>query len=150
MRPTSRPSCCRPSQSKAQILALANAGGDFINAMKAAKEFGINKTMKMAGLLVFINDMHSLGLANTEGLQLTDSWYWNQDDASRKFAKRFFDKIQAHAVQHPGRRLLGHHDLPEGRAGGRHDRRRQGDGARSRAPRSTTSTTRARSAPTAA
>ena len=80
--------------SKAQVLALANAGGDFTNAMKAAKEFGINKTMKVAGLLVFINDVHSLGLANTEGLQLADSWYWNQDDASRAFAKRFFDKYK--------------------------------------------------------
>jgi branched-chain amino acid transport system substrate-binding protein len=80
--------------SKAQILALANAGGDFTNAMKAAREFGVNKTMKVAGLLVFINDVHSLGLANTEGLQLADSWYWNQDDASRKFAKRFFDKYK--------------------------------------------------------
>ena len=80
--------------SKAQVLALANAGGDFTNAMKAAREFGINKTMKIAGLLVFINDVHSLGLANTEGLQLTDSWYWNQDDASRVFAKRFFAKYK--------------------------------------------------------
>ena len=80
--------------SKAQVLALANAGGDFTNAMKAAKEFGINKTMKIAGLLVFINDVHSLGLANTAGLQLADSWYWNQDDASRKFAKRFFEKYK--------------------------------------------------------
>ncbi len=80
--------------SKAQILALANAGGDFTNAMKAAKEFGITKTMKVAGLLVFINDVHSLGLSNTEGLQLADSWYWNQDDASRKFSKRFFEKYK--------------------------------------------------------
>lgn len=80
--------------SKAQVLALANAGGDFTNAMKASREFGINKTMKIAGLLVFINDVHSLGLANTEGLQLADSWYWNQDDASRKFAQRFFDKYK--------------------------------------------------------
>ncbi len=80
--------------SKAQILALANAGGDFTNAMKAAREFGITKTMKVAGLLVFINDVHSLGLANTEGLQLADSWYWNQDDASRKFANRFFAKYK--------------------------------------------------------
>jgi len=80
--------------SKAQILGLANAGGDFTNAMKAAREFGINKTMKIAGLLVFINDVHSLGLANTEGLQLADSWYWNQDDASRAFAKRFFAKYK--------------------------------------------------------
>lgn len=76
--------------SKAQILGLANAGGDFTNAMKAAKEFGVTKTMKIAGLLVFINDVHSLGLANTQGLQLAGSWYWNQDDASRSFAKRFF------------------------------------------------------------
>lgn len=80
--------------SKAQVLALANAGGDFTNAMKAAKEFGITKTMKVAGLLVFINDIHSLGLANTEGLQLADSWYWNQDAASRKFATRFFGKYK--------------------------------------------------------
>jgi len=80
--------------SKAQILAMANAGGDFINAMKAAKEFGIDKTMKIAGLLVFINDVHSLGLNPTAGLQLADSWYWNQDDASRKFAHRFFDKYK--------------------------------------------------------
>jgi len=80
--------------SKAQILALANAGGDFTNAMKAAREFGVNKTMKVAGLLVFINDVHSLGLANTEGLQLAGSWYWNQSDASRKFANRFFAKYK--------------------------------------------------------
>lgn len=80
--------------SKAQILAMANAGGDFTNAMRAAKEFGISKTMKVAGLLVFINDVHVLGLSNTEGLQLADSWYWNQDDASRKFAKRFFEKYK--------------------------------------------------------
>lgn len=80
--------------SKAQVLALANAGGDFTNAVKAAKEFGINKTMKITGLLVFINDIHSLGLANTEGLQLAGSWYWNQDADSRKFAARFFDKYK--------------------------------------------------------
>ncbi len=80
--------------SKADILAMANAGGDFINAMKAAKEFGITKSMKVAGLLVFINDVHSIGLANAEGLQVADSWYWNQDDESRKFAKRFFDKYK--------------------------------------------------------
>ena len=80
--------------SKAQVLGLANAGNDFTNSLKAANEFGITKTMKVAGLLVFINDVHSLGLANTEGLQLADSWYWNQDDASRTFAKRFFEKYK--------------------------------------------------------
>ena len=80
--------------AKPDILAMANAGGDTINAMKAAKEFGITKTMKVAGLLVFINDVHSVGLSNAEGLQLADSWYWNQDDETRKFAKRFFDKYK--------------------------------------------------------
>jgi len=80
--------------SKAQILGLANAGGDFVNAVKAAREFGITKTMKMAGLLVFLNDVHSLGLQNTQGLLMTDSWYWDQNDATRKFANRFFEKTK--------------------------------------------------------
>jgi branched-chain amino acid transport system substrate-binding protein len=78
--------------SGAQVLGLANAGGDFINSAKAAKEFGITKTMKLAGLLVFINDIHALGLDNTAGLYLTTPWYWNQSDASRAWAKRFFDQ----------------------------------------------------------
>ncbi|MCE3271197.1 MAG: putative substrate-binding periplasmic (pbp) transporter protein, partial [Ramlibacter sp.] len=65
--------------SKAQILGLANAGGDTINSIKAANEFGITKTMKLAGLLVFINDIHSLGLKTTQDMYLTDSWYWNQN-----------------------------------------------------------------------
>ena len=80
--------------SKAQVLGLANAGGDFQNAMKAAKEFGILKTMKVAGLLVFITDVHSLGLKNTEGLLLTTSWDWNLNDKTREFAKRFFEKTK--------------------------------------------------------
>ena len=80
--------------SKAQILGLANAGGDTINAIKAAKEFGIDKTMKMAGLLLFITDIHSLGLRNTAGLQFTSSWYWDLNDDTRKFANRFFEKTK--------------------------------------------------------
>jgi branched-chain amino acid transport system substrate-binding protein len=77
--------------SKAQILGLANAGGDFINSVKAAKEFGVTDSMKLAGLLVFINDVHALGLEATQGLYLTSGWYWDQDEASRKWAQRFFD-----------------------------------------------------------
>jgi len=80
--------------SKAQILGLANAGGDTINSIKAAKEFGITKTMKIAGLLMFINDIHSLGLKNTEGLLMTDSWYWDMNDETRKFANRYFSKMK--------------------------------------------------------
>ena len=80
--------------SKAQILGLANAGGDTINSIKAAREFGINKTMKTAGLLVFLSDIHSLGLKNTEGLLHTTSWYWDLNDDTRKFAARFFEKTK--------------------------------------------------------
>jgi len=80
--------------SKAQVLGLANAGGDTVNSIKAAKEFGITKTMKIAPLLMFIADVHSLGLETTQGLLLTDSWYWNQSDASRQWAARYFDKMK--------------------------------------------------------
>lgn len=80
--------------SKAQILGLANAGGDTINAIKAAKEFGIGKSMKLAGLLIFISDVHSLGLRNTEGLQFTTSWYWDLNEETRKFSARFFEKTK--------------------------------------------------------
>jgi branched-chain amino acid transport system substrate-binding protein len=81
-------------QSKAQILGLANAGGDTINSVKAANEFGITKTMKLAGLLMFINDVHSLGLKATQGMYLTDSWYWNRDADSRAWSRRFFEKLK--------------------------------------------------------
>ena len=80
--------------SKAQILGLANAGGDTINTIKAANEFGITKTMKLAGLLMFINDVHSLGLKATQGMYLTDSWYWNRDAETRAWGRRFFEKFK--------------------------------------------------------
>jgi branched-chain amino acid transport system substrate-binding protein len=80
--------------SKAQILGMANAGGDTINTIKAANEFGITKTMKLAGLLVFINDIHSLGLKTTQGMYLTDSWYWNKDADARAWSRRFFEKMK--------------------------------------------------------
>ena len=80
--------------SKAQILGLANAGGDTVNAIKAANEFGITKTMKLAGLLMFINDIHSLGLKTTQGMYLTDSWYWNRDAETRAWSRKFFEKLK--------------------------------------------------------
>ncbi len=80
--------------SKAQILGLANAGGDTINTIKAANEFGITKTMKLAGLLMFINDVHALGLKATQGMYLTDSWYWNRDPETRAWSRKFFEKIK--------------------------------------------------------
>ncbi len=80
--------------SKAQILGLADAGGDAINAIKAAREFGITKTMKVAALLVFLTDFHSMGLNNSQGLLFTTSWDWNLNDASRAFGRKFFEKTQ--------------------------------------------------------
>ena len=80
--------------SGAQVLGLANAGGDTINAVKAATEFGITKSMKMAGLLMFITDVHSIGLKTAEGMYLTDSWYWNQSPEAREWARRYFEKMK--------------------------------------------------------
>jgi branched-chain amino acid transport system substrate-binding protein len=82
------------SSSGAQVLGLANAGGDFINSVKAANEFGVAKKMKMAGLLVFINDIHSLGLNATAGMYLTDGWYWDMNDQTRAWSKRYFSKMK--------------------------------------------------------
>ncbi|MBV9860509.1 MAG: ABC transporter substrate-binding protein, partial [Alphaproteobacteria bacterium] len=81
--------------SKAKIIGLANAGGDTINSIKQAAEFGIVAGgQKLAGLLVFLSDIHSLGLPTAQGLQLTESFYWDQNDETRAWSKRFFDKTQ--------------------------------------------------------
>jgi branched-chain amino acid transport system substrate-binding protein len=76
--------------SKAKVVGLANAGGDTINAIKQAAEFGVvSGGQSIAGLLVFINDVHALGLRTAHGLMLTEAFYWDRDDATRTFAKRF-------------------------------------------------------------
>ncbi len=80
--------------SGAQVLGLANAGNDFTNSIKAADEFGIGKTMKPAALLAFISDIHSLGLKTAQGLVLTTGWYWDLNDKTRAFAKRYFEKTK--------------------------------------------------------
>src|SRR3974390_1361848 len=79
--------------SGAQVLGLANAGTDFSNSLKAANEVGIPRTLKPAALLVFLTDIHSLGLNTAQGLYLTDGWYWDLNDETRAFAKRFFAKM---------------------------------------------------------
>ncbi len=81
--------------SKADILALANAGADATNAIKAANEFGVTKTMRLAGMIMFINDIHAMGLPATQGMYLTDSWYWNASDATRAWAQKFFERRNA-------------------------------------------------------
>jgi branched-chain amino acid transport system substrate-binding protein len=79
--------------SGAQVLGLANAGTDFSNSLKAATEFGVTKTMKPAALLVFLTDINAVGLEAAQGLYLTDGWYWDLNDKTREFAKRFFAKV---------------------------------------------------------
>jgi branched-chain amino acid transport system substrate-binding protein len=76
--------------SGAQILGLANAGGDTVNSIKAANEFGITKTMKLAGLLMFEPDIHALGLDLTKGMYLTSAWYWDMNPETRAWSKRFY------------------------------------------------------------
>jgi branched-chain amino acid transport system substrate-binding protein len=83
--------------SKAKVVGLANAGGDTVNAIKQSAEFGLTKGgQQLAGLLVFIADVHALGLQAAQGLVLTASWYWDMTDGNRAFTKRW-------RVERPGR-----------------------------------------------
>lgn len=76
--------------SKAKIIALANAGGDTINSIKQASEFGITRSgQNLAGMLMFINDVHALGLNTAQGLIFTESFYWDLNDQTRAWSKRF-------------------------------------------------------------
>jgi len=77
--------------SGAKVLGIANAGTDTINTIKQAKEFGL--TMTLAGLLLFISDVHSLGLETAQGIALTDSFYWDMNDRTRAFSKRLQPKF---------------------------------------------------------
>jgi len=80
--------------SGAEVIGLANAGNDFSNSLKALDEFGIGKTMKPAALLAFISDIHAIGLKSAQGLVLTTGWYWDLNDKTRAFGKRFFEKTK--------------------------------------------------------
>jgi len=74
--------------SGAKVLGLANAGGDTVNSIKQANEFGINKSMSLAALLMFITDVHALGLETAKGLVLTESYYWDLNDGTRNFCNK--------------------------------------------------------------
>jgi len=81
--------------SKAKIIGLANAGGDTINAIKQASEFGIVAGgQKLAGIVMFISDIHSLGLKMAQGLIITEAYYWDQNDRTRAFGKKFFERMK--------------------------------------------------------
>ncbi|HEX4857638.1 MAG TPA: ABC transporter substrate-binding protein [Usitatibacteraceae bacterium] len=75
--------------SKAKVVGLANAGGDTINSIKAAAEFGLTKNQNLAALLMLVTDVHALGLNTAQGLYLSEGWYWDTNDETRAFAKRF-------------------------------------------------------------
>jgi branched-chain amino acid transport system substrate-binding protein len=80
--------------SKAKVIGLANAGADTINSIKQAHEFGLDQSgQKLTGLLTFISDVHSLGLETAQGLVITDSWYWDMNDETRAWAKRWSEKM---------------------------------------------------------
>jgi len=81
-------------QSKAKIIGMANGGGDTINLIKQAGEFGIVAGgQKLAGIVMFISDIHSLGLKTAQGLTITEGYYWDKDDLSREFGKKFFARM---------------------------------------------------------
>ncbi|MDP2164670.1 MAG: ABC transporter substrate-binding protein [Hydrogenophaga sp.] len=81
----------KAQSSGAKVIGLANAGTDTTNSIKQAAEFGVTPKQALAGLLMFITDIHSLGLNATQGMYLTEGFYWNLNDETRKWSKRFFD-----------------------------------------------------------
>jgi branched-chain amino acid transport system substrate-binding protein len=83
------PYLLRLEASDAKVIGLANAGGDTVKAIKSASALGVTKTHSVAALLLFISDIHDLGLQTAQGMFVTGAWYWNLNDATRAFARRF-------------------------------------------------------------
>ena len=81
--------------SKADVIGLANAGNDLVNTIKQGNEFGIGGNQRMAALLVYINDVHALGLEKAKNVYLTTGFYWDMNDATRTWSKRFHDRVGA-------------------------------------------------------
>ena len=85
----------RAQGSKAKVIALAGSGMSFVNAVKSAREFGVSRgNQTIAGLLVWINDVHSLGLETAQGMLLTNGFYWDRDEETRAWSRRFFDRMK--------------------------------------------------------
>ncbi|WP_182120171.1 ABC transporter substrate-binding protein [Acidovorax sp. FHTAMBA] len=83
--------------SKAQVIGLANAGSDTVNTIKAAREFGLTQgknKQTLAGLLMYINDIHAIGLRTAGGLMLTEAFYWDMNEETRAWSKRYFEKMK--------------------------------------------------------
>lgn len=79
--------------SGAKVIALANASSDTINAIKTAQAFNVTAKQKLAGMLIFLSDIHAIGLQTAQGLIFTDSFYWDMNDETRAWSRRFFDRV---------------------------------------------------------
>ena len=80
---------------ESNIRAVANAGADTVNALKTASQFGVTQSgQKLAGMVVFLNDIHAMGLDVTQGLQLTTGWYWDMNDETRAWAQRYYERVK--------------------------------------------------------
>ena len=116
----------------AKVLGLCNAGADTVNSIKQAHEFGVNQTMKIAALLMFVTDVHALGLDVAQGLNLTESFYWDLNDRHARLHRPSEVEDAEQLAEHGAcRLLLGDAALPEdrrrhGRGGGEEGRRRDG------------------------
>ena len=107
--------------SGAQVIGLTNVATETVNTIKQAREFGITKGgQRLAAFLLFVNDVRSIGLETAQGLYLTASFYWDHDDKTRAFARRFFDTHRRDAEPRAGIQLFGRPALPEGNRRGRH------------------------------
>ncbi|RCV87695.1 ABC transporter substrate-binding protein [Billgrantia montanilacus] len=81
--------------SGAKVIGLANAGADTVNAINTASQFGVVEAgQQLAGLLVFLNDVHAMGLETTQGLLLTTGWYWDMDEEARAWAERYYERME--------------------------------------------------------
>jgi len=80
--------------SGADVVAMANSGADLVNSVKQAGEFGLTQKQKITGLLVYINDIHAIGLQAAQGMLITDAFYWDRTDETRAWSKRFYDEIK--------------------------------------------------------
>lgn len=89
----------RAQTSGAKVVAFANAGADLVNGMKQAREFGLDKSQKLVALDAYITDIHSLGLDSAQGLVINNAWYWNRNDKTREWGKRFMKRHGAAPTQ---------------------------------------------------
>ena len=117
--------------SQAKVIGLANSGADTINAIKQGGEFGVGKSgRKLVALLAYITDVNSMGLEAAQGLLLTEAFYWDMNDETRAWSRRYFDKTKKMPNIDSGWRLLLHAPLSrsgQGRGNGRRECRHEDD-----------------------